>query len=37
MEIVKISDDVNVTKFYDRYDVITKKDNDIFIVSEKHK
>ena len=34
---VKISDDVNVTKFYDRYDVITKKDNDIFIVLEKHK
>lgn len=34
---VKISDDVNVTKFYDRYDVITKKDNDIFIVSERHK
>lgn len=34
---VKISDDVNVTKFYDRYDVITKRDNDIFIVSEKHK
>lgn len=34
---VKISDDTSITKFYGKYDVIKKKDNDIFIVSEKHK
>ena len=34
---VKILDDVNVTKFYDEYDVIKKKDNNIFIVTESNK
>ncbi len=34
---VKISDDVNVTKFYDEYDVIKKKDNNVFIVTERNK
>ena len=34
---VKISDDVNVTKFYDEYDVIEKKDNNVFIVTERNK
>lgn len=34
---VKISDDVNVTKFYDKYDVIKKKDNNVFIITERNK
>ena len=34
---VKISDDVSIAKFYDKYDVITKKGNDIFIVTERDK